>query len=365
MKKSKSKLGHKPSEDIRDVAKHVASLAAEQQFELNKEKIRERQSGTAEQLKLASERVVQLENQIAQLLFVRGKTPQITTISAKAPNGQSEAVAVMVGSDWHVEESVDSNATSGKNEFNLTIANNRITNFFRGSFRLFDILAKESSIKTVVLALLGDFITNTIHEDLQESNNLLPADAIYWAECRIASGIRFLLDHCPKDVELLIVCHSGNHGRMTKKQRGTTEAGNSLEHFMYHHLKDFFANEKRITFQIAEGYHTFTKLFGGAYVIRWHHGHAINYQGGVGGITIPVNKAIAQWNTAHPEVALDVFGHFHQKLDGGNFVANGSLIGYNDFAIRIKAKFEKPKQVFFTVAKKWNEKTVVTPIFLD
>jgi hypothetical protein len=364
-KKKSSRDAHNPGADLRDIAKKVTTLAAEQQFELSKEKIRERQSGTAEQLKLASERVVQLENQISQLLSVRGKTPQITTIPVKLPSGQSEAVAVMVASDWHVEENVELSATSGKNEFNLTIADSRITSFFQGSFRLFDILAKESSIKTVILALLGDFITNTIHEDLQESNNLLPSDAIYWAECRIASGIRFLLDHCPKDVELLIVCHSGNHGRMTKKQRGTTEAGNSLEHFMYHHLRDFFAAEKRIKFQIAEGYHTFTKLFNGAYTIRWHHGHAVQYQGGVGGITIPVNKAIAQWNTAHPEVALDVFGHFHQKLDGGTFIVNGSLIGYNDFGIRIKAKFEKPKQVFFTVAKRWNEKTVVTPIFLD
>lgn len=366
MKKKKS--NNVPTSDVAlassSYLSQVGKLSAAQELEFKKAKIQAGQDSTKEQLHLATERILVLERENAALLSVRGRTPQITVISPKVPSGTSEAVAVMVASDWHVEENVDEDVVSGKNTYGLKIADARITRFFQGSLRLFDILAKESSIKTIVLALLGDFITNTIHEDLQESNNLLPSEAIYWAESRIASGIKFILDNSPKDVELLIVCHSGNHGRMTKKQRGTTEAGNSLEHFMYHHLRDVFAGEKRVKFQIAEGYHTFVKLFNGAYTIRFHHGHAIKYGGGVGGITIPVNKAIAQWNIAN-NVDLDVFGHFHQAIDAGKFVANGSLIGYNDFAVRIKAAYEPPQQMFFTVAKRWNAKTMTTPIFVE
>lgn len=343
--------------------KSSGQLSNEQRFDLEKEKIRAKQSGTSEQLKAAAERIVALEDQVSTLLSLRGKTPQITLISKKVPSLSSESVAVTVASDWHVEENVDPATVAGKNEFNLEIADKRITKYFQGSMRLYEIMARESSIKTIILACLGDFITNTIHEDLQESNNLLPAEAIYWAECRLVSGIRFLLEHAPKDVRFLIVCHSGNHGRMTKKQRGTTEAGNSLEHYMYHHMRDYFSGEKRIKFQIAEGYHTFTTLWD-KYRIRWHHGHAINYGGGVGGITIPVNKAIAQWNIAEP-ADLDVFGHFHQRINASNFVCNSSLIGYNDFAVRIKAAFQKPSQSFFTVTRKWLSKTMETPIFLE
>jgi hypothetical protein len=62
--------------------------------------------------------------------------------------------------------------------------------------------------------------------------------------------------------------------------------------------------------------------------VRFHHGHSIRYAGGVGGIYIPTNKAIAQWNKGR-HADLDVFGHFHQLRDGGNFICNGSLIGYN------------------------------------
>jgi hypothetical protein len=90
----------------------------------------------------------------------------------------------------------------------------------------------------------------------------------------------------------------------------------------------------------------------------------MNYGGGVGGITIPVNKSIAQWNKAH-RVDLDVFGHFHTRFDGGNFIANGSLIGYNPFSIAIKASFERPSQTFFLVNREYGEKTLVAPIFVE
>jgi len=53
----------------------------------------------------------------------------------------------------------------------------------------------------------------------------------------------------------------------------------------------------------------------------------------------------------------------HQFKDGGNFICNGSLIGYNAFALSIKADYEKPKQAFFLVDKK-RGKSIVAPIWL-
>jgi hypothetical protein len=48
-----------------------------------------------------------------------------------------------------------------------------------------------------------------------------------------------------------------------------------------------------------------------ARLIRFHHGDYIKFNGGVGGISIPVeNKSIElEWCS---RAALDVFGHFHQ-----------------------------------------------------
>src|SRR5208337_2538899 len=182
---------------------------------------------------------------------------------------------------------------------------------------LWDILRKDTHIKTLVLALLGDFMTGSIHEDSAESNLLPPAEAIWNAEEKLTSGIHFLLENTDVE-ELVIPCHSGNHARMTKKQRHTTEMGNSLEHYMYKHLQKHFASDPRVKFIISLGYHSYLTLFD-KYTIR-----------------------------------------FHQYVNYGNFVCNGSLIGYNAYAISIKAAYERPQQAFFLVSKKFMSKTMST-----
>ena len=86
------------------------------------------------------------------------------------------------------------------------------------------------------------------------------------------------------------------------------------------------------------------------YKIRLHHGDSMRYGGGIGGLFIPAFKAISQWDK---QIRADwtFFGHFHQLKDGGNFVSNGSLIGFSPYAIRIKADYEKPKQAFLILDK--------------
>ena len=130
---------------------------------------------------------------------------------------------------------------------------------------------------------------------------------------------------------------------------------------MYCNLADHYRHEPRIKFLIAEGMHSYLDVYG--QTIRFQHGHAIKYNGGVGGIYIPVNKAIAQWNKAR-HADIDVFGHFHQNIFAPNFVCNGSLIGYNTFALSIKADFEHPKQAMFLMDKK-RGRTAMWPILLS
>jgi molybdenum-dependent DNA-binding transcriptional regulator ModE len=285
------------------------------------------------------------------------ETPQAYTFT-KRQNGGSDATAFIIASDWHIEERVRSSDTSGLNEFNLTIAKERVNRFFPNALKLIQISQKNSRINNAVLALLGDFISGSIYEELVENNQLKPAEAVWLVQNYLIGGIQFLLDN--SDVSLTIVCHGGNHGRMTKKVHHATEDGNSLEVYMYRNIANMFASNPRVKFIIAEGYHTYLTAYD--FTVRLHHGHNLKYGGGVGGIFIPVNKAIAQWNKGR-RADLDVFGHFHQFKDGGNFICNGSLIGYNAFALSIKADYEKPQQAFFLIDKK-HGKSIVAPIWL-
>ena len=258
--------------------------------------------------------------------------------------GDSQATAFIIASDWHIEELVEKETVSGLNEYNLKIARKRAKRFFQSSHRLLQITSRDTRITTVVLALLGDFLSGYIHEELQENNQLAPGRAIWEAQNLLASGIEFLLANT--EFNFVLPCHSGNHGRLTEKTRFATEQGNSLEVYMYKNLAAHFAGNPRVKFLIAGGYHSYMDVYG--YTVCFHHGHAVKYQGGVGGIYIPINKAIAQWNKAR-NADLYVQGHYHQFRDGGNFICNGSLIGYNPYALSIKADFEGPKQAFFLI----------------
>lgn len=292
-------------------------------------------------------------------LDLRGKKIETYKIEPTLSSGESEATAVILLSDWHYEEIVKPQSVNYLNRYDEKIATDCIQKTFQTVVKYIKLQQKETTINTLVMALLGDFISGGIHDELKEGNHLLPGEAIWKVQNHIASGIKFILDNT--SVNLVIPCASGNHGRTTEKQRVATEYGNSLEWLMYKNLELYFASNKRVSFVVNEGYHTYLDIYG--YTLRFHHGHSMRFMGGVGGIYIPVNKAISQWNKSK-KADLDCFGHFHQMRDGGTFISNGSIIGWSPYAIKIKADFEKPKQAFFMIDKKYFV-NLVRPIVLN
>jgi hypothetical protein len=272
----------------------------------------------------------------------------------------NEACAVICLSDLHLEEDVDPVTVNGLNEYNPIIAEKRFKKLFQNALKLIRQQERDIPINNIILWLGGDLISGFIHPELMESNHLSPNKAILFADELITWGIDFLLEHTKCD--LTVPTSHGNHGRSTEFSRIQTGADNSWEYLLYRNLERRYAKNKRIKFQVAEGYHNFVDIFD--FKIRFHHGDSMRYGGGVGGITIPVNKSIAQWNQSI-SVDLDVFGHFHQLTFAGNFICNGSLIGYNAYALSIKASPETPQQAFFLIDKNRNRVTMRAPIFVD
>lgn len=285
--------------------------------------------------------------------------PVVRTIRTKRQTGATEGTVVMPASDWHVEEEVKPTDVNGLNEFNRKVCDNRVKRYFKSAERLIRLFKQDLKITDIVFPLLGDYITNDLHDENSETALALPMDAIMIAQSYLASGVAFLLENT--DCKILLPCHSGNHGRTTRQVHITTEYGHSLEYLMYKNLEWFFKDEPRVEFMVARGYHSYVNVYDK--VLRFHHGHQIRYGGGVGGIYIPVNKAISQWNKAK-RADMDYFGHFHQLRDGGNFICNGSLIGYSAFGISIKADFERPQQAFSVFDNK-HGRTFTCPILVD
>lgn len=294
--------------------------------------------------------VLQIKDQIEGLAPTKIEVRQTT---------HSESTAVMVASDWHTEERVDSKTVNGINEYNLEIGSERVEKFFQNGLSLIEMCRSRSRIDTLVLGLLGDMITGYIHPELAESNLLSPVEAIARCVMMIKGGIDFLLRE-GNLTKIEIPCCVGNHGRTTDKSRVSTAVKNSYEWLLYWFLSMSYQNEPRVKFSIADGYFVFADIYSTKF--RFHHGDDVKYQGGVGGLTIPLNKAIAQWNKMR-RVDVDVLGHWHTRINTRDAVVNGSLIGYSAYSIFIKASYEPPSQAFFLVHPEYG-KTVEIPIMV-
>ncbi len=286
----------------------------------------------------------------------------------KIPHGKkkksSRAVAVALASDWHVAEVVHGWQTNGVNRFNKEVCFERVRRYFQHLAKLIKMHQATTQIDTLVLWLGGDLVNNYLREEDLEGNRLGPMEELGECKAHFMSGIRYLLKHT--NVNLVIPTSTGNHGRITRKVRISSEHEHSLEYFMYASMANELKDEPRVTMMVNKGYHTYVEIWSN-YTIRFHHGHACRYGGGVGGLHIPLRKAVARWNQVR-QVQMDCLGHFHQFLaggwgGGGDYVVNGSLVGYNAYALRIGASPEPPQQAFFLIDEKVG-KTVVCPIIL-
>lgn len=304
---------------------------------------------------------IQLKAELAEFTRFWNRAPDIIVYD-KPSWKRSDAIACALASDWHVEEPVEKHLINGLNEYNLEIATKRSENFFKHLLKLTDIMARDCKIRTIYLGVLGDMFSGWIHEELMANALLAPGDAALFCKGLWFAGIDFLLKESKYTLEADMI--PGNHGRMTKQMHFGNPTGTSLETVMYHSIVDRYYKNPRVKFQVSQQAMVYRRMFE-KFNLRLIHGYEVKYGGGVGGITIPLNKAIAQWDRGI-RADLTVLGHFHQLFDGGSFLANGSMIGYNTFAQAIKASFEEARQAFFLIhARNGGEKSIVAPIWLD
>lgn len=271
---------------------------------------------------------------------------------------QTEATAVVLLSDWHVEETVKSGMILYDNDYNLDIAKKRAEECFVGIVKLLKKEQSHQNIDTLVLGLLGDFITGNIHQEEAPNLSLGVAQAVCFAEELLISGIQYILDNT--DVKISCPCVVGNHSRITPKVYVSTEKDNSVETIIYYHIKKHFEKEKRFELIMPDGQERMVNIYGLNFLFC--HGHAgFRYSGGVGGLYVPLRRSIMS-RYGKQKVDTVCMGHWHTYIQDSLFIVNGSMIGYNNFANFIKASPEEPVQTFFLVDKRFNRRTVTVPI---
>jgi len=348
--------------ELREMKRKAKTPDVEVQLKADRDAIKAKasESATQKKYKQALAEIERLSVERDAIIHLSQSSVSHTIKPHKSRTG-GEATCVLVASDWHVEETVTSASVNGMNSYSLEVARKRAMEFFQIGLHLRNLENRNTPVPTMVLCLLGDFITGHIHEENFSTCSLQPVDAAYEAKGILKSGIDFLLKE--SDLNLVIPCHAGNHARITKKSNSSeTEMGNSLELFIYGFLAQEYAGNPRVKFLISRSYTSKLKIYDT--VLRLHHGHRIRSMGGVGGLSIPTNKYIYRANTAW-QADYDVFGHHHQMQKAPRFICNGSLIGYNAYAQDSAFEYEVPSQTYFLINKRWKTIMDYRPILFS
>lgn len=260
----------------------------------------------------------------------------------KTKNGIHKAIPVFCWSDWHVAEVVDKTKTNGLNAYNPDVCQRRVKKLTENTLRMLEVLRAHVSVDECVFQLGGDFITGYIHPELAETNAMGPTEESYFAIQLLQEAVaQFVTNANLKKIRF--VCLRGNHGRSTHQRRMQykNDWETSYETLIYRVLADRF-QDKSLEWVISRSDICYTELMPGI-KLRSIHGHQVRYQGGVGGIAIPLTKWVYRQNQTE-KALLTMLGHFHSYEPSRNAVICGSLKGQDEYAMSNGFAYEPPSQ---------------------
>jgi hypothetical protein len=273
---------------------------------------------------------------------------------------RSESVPILLCSDWHCGAVVRAESVNQLNAYDVDEFHRRAGALFVNALKVIRMVRSSCEVRQMVLWLGGDLIDNWLHPEQAQLQELSPTQQIIECERAIVAGIDHLLEHGGFD-RIVIPCSYGNHGRTTPKMQADNAHATSYEWLMYQSLRRHYRHQERIEWHISDGNILYVEVLGR--LLRFHHGDAIRYQGGIGGLTVPLTK----WQLRQDQgIAADhsFFGHFHQLTMGTGWSVNGSLIGPTAYGLKLGFAPERPQQLlrFLDSERGW---TGAFPVLTD
>lgn len=258
------------------------------------------------------------------------------------------ATPVLMLSDLHLDEVVDLDEMDGMNAYDRPIAHARLERIVNGAVDLAKNYVAGVTLQGIVVPLLGDIITGEIHDELARTNTApVPATIVHWVPA-LASALRHLADEFG---HVHVPTVDGNHDRTYKQTPKKKRAESSNAWIIYNWLADTLRDDSRITFQISTAAEQQIKVYDTTFLLT--HGDSFRSAGGVGGLYPSLMKwglrRHAMYGAVQKPYDVALMGHWHQMLWGQDFVVNGSLKGYDEYAKDGGFGFERPQQGMFFV----------------
>ena len=292
---------------------------------------------------------------------------RITIRPQGSKRGKRAVVPILLLGDWHVAEIVERAAVNGCNESNPEIMERRVANIARAAVAVIRQTREWARVDEMLIHLQGDFVTGYIHPELAETNAMAPIEEARFGKRLIAGVLDYLTEHSGVK-RFTVVCSRGNHGRLTKKKQFKNAAGTNLETSIYWDLADRYTEKDGWTWRIPPSGLAYVSLRnpdGSEWVVRGYHGEQCRYGGGVGGMTIPLNKLQARWDKTH-RADFNLMGHYHTfSRPNPSTICNGSLKGTDEYAMENGFSHEPPIQTLAIYDPRWRMVSVVHPLFAD
>lgn len=256
---------------------------------------------------------------------------------------------VLLFSDAHAGEVVTSQETLGMNVYDWNVMLERMGRIQRSVLSYQE--HRPYPVAKLHIAMLGDNLSGSIHEDLAVTNEKADAEATVQLGSDAAAWIEEFVPHFPS---IAITGISGNHPRRTKKSSHKRPFNND-DYVAYHIMRAYLRNYDSITFDIP------ASDFGVMTVAeRWRfllmHGDGIrSTMPGVpwGGVLRRITTLEAQFAAAGQALDYALLGHFHSAnaLDGVGVKTfmNGALKGVDGYSLKQFGSGRPPRQLLLTV----------------
>lgn len=199
----------------------------------------------------------------------------------------------------------------------------------------------------IIYARGGDTISGGIHDELRETDDMTPIEAVECAFEEESAGIEKLLEAFGA-VDVKAPGSAGNHDRNLLKPVTKKAHAHSYDRLVNFMLMRHFRKTTRVTFQTSQSYDVYFPIYNLQILLT--HGDRMGSGGGQGFIgplaTIMrgAQKVIAEQAALGRHVDRVDHGHFHTPAYIGWVLSNGCLPGYSEYAKQYRMRPSPPQQ---------------------
>lgn len=253
--------------------------------------------------------------------------------------------------DWHFEERVESAGVHGLNSFDIETACRRVWRVVqacRAWKRDFEASGR-FRIPELTVALMGDFLTGTLHGLERHSDAPNVVRAALWCADLLTLALRDLATEFGK---LNIVGVVGNHGRLPDdKKVPTKDPTRSWDYLVYEIARRRLENTPGLNWNLPEAYGVLFEV-GGHWCYSAHGNFIPNSFGVVGYGMRRFNSALSgNLQAAGKPIKYSFFGHWHasnsSEFAGMESFICPSLIGTQEYGFLKGGSVSKSAQQLF------------------